>query len=127
MAESGRIQTLDQELKKLKEVVDRLHPLLNFERLSYNILESQHQQLRDRNEKLRAENSDIEANIAKSVETAKQVVAQGEEERKRLRVAAGELYAKAYEKFKEFEESLSKADKKTVEKHLRELQEVGSG
>src|SRR3990167_8559959 len=103
MAENGRIAMLSEELKKLKEVIDRIHPQLAYERVSYNILSSQYGQLVERNAKLTEENAKLEEGIAKSVETSRQIVAEGHEEMKRLKASAGELYARAYSKFKEVE------------------------
>ena len=117
MAENGRIAMLSEELKKLKEVIDRIHPQLAYERVSYNILSSQYGQLVERNAKL-------EEGIAKSVETSRQIVAEGHEEMKRLKASAGELYARAYSKFKEVENLLEESDRRAVKKHLKELEEI---
>ena len=122
--ETGQVKVLSQALLKLKAVVDEIHPMLSPARLLHNRLESEFGQLNDRNKKLQDENAQIEANIAKSVETAKSIVAQGEAERQRLKVAGGELLARAYKKFQELEEFLSEAEKKAAKRHLRELEEA---
>ena len=122
--ESGRIQTLDQALSKLKEVVDYIHPLLSFERLNYNVLTSQHSQLREEAEKLKAKNVDAEAAIGKSVEAARLIVKQGEEERDRLKRAGAEYCARAYAKYKEFETFMSQVEQKAAKRHIKELEEV---
>lgn len=122
--ETGQVKVLSQALLKLKAVVDEIHPMLSPARLLHNRLESEFSQANERNKNLQDENMKIEANIAKSVETAKSIVTQGETEKQRLRLAAGELYAKAYNKFQELEEFLSDAEKKAAKRHLRELEEV---
>ena len=119
---SGRFQTIDQLLVQLKKVVDSLHPLLQYERIAFNMIESQHSQLRGINDDLVAKNTEAEANIAKSVQTAKEIVKQGEDEMKRLKASAGELYAKAYERYQQLEAYFGEAEKRSVNQHLKKLE-----
>ena len=118
----SRRETIDQLLKQLKVVVDQLHPVLNFERLDYNMIVTEHSQLREQNEKLKAQNAEVEASIAKSVQTSRDIVNQGNEEMKRLKVAAGELYAKAFERYQQVEAYLGEAEKRSVTQHLKKIE-----
>lgn len=121
---AGRIETIDQELKKLQECLLRLTPLMQQEMLNYRTLETQHSQLRERNTELVRQNLDAEEKIRKSVETADLIVAQARGEEQAIKASIATLYAKANVKFKELEKSLDQADRSVIRKNLKEMEAV---
>lgn len=122
--DSGRAQTLDQELAKLKVNVDKLHDLLGFERLSYNMIESQHERLKMRNAELEKKNAEVEAKIQESIKLADQIVANAKDEEAKMKAQATTLWVKSHAKFKEIENLITAAEKKALNKHLDELEAI---
>lgn len=121
---AGRIETLDQELKKLKEIILRLAPLAQQEMLTYRTLETQHSQLRERNTDLARLNIESEEKIRKAVETADMIVAEARKEEQGVKAGINTLYVRAQVKYKELEKSLDDADRKVLKKNLKELEET---
>lgn len=119
---AGRIETIDQELKKLKECLLRLTPLMQQEMLNYRTLETQHSQLSERNLELSRQNLDAEDRIRKAVETADAIVAQARSEEQAIKAGLGTLYARANVKYKELEKSLDEADRRVIKKNLKEME-----
>lgn len=122
----GRIEALDQELKKLKEIVLRLAPLCQQELLNYRTIETQHGQLREKNTELANQNAAAEETIRKAVESAELIVAQAKTEEQAVKASIMTLYAKANIKYKELEKSLDDADRKSIRKQLKDLEEVAA-
>lgn len=123
---AGRIEALDQELKKLRDIVLRLAPLAQQEMLNYRTLETQHSQLQERNTDLARQNLEAEEKIRKAVEAADAIVAEAKKEAQEVKASIMTLHAKAQVKFKELEKSLDDADRKTIKKNLKELEEVAA-
>lgn len=121
---AGRIEALDQELKKLKEIVLRLAPLAQQEMLTYRTLETQHSQLQERNTALAQQNVDAEERIKKAVETSDMIIAEAKREEQAVKAGINTLYVKAQVKYKELEKSLDDADRKVLKKNLKELEET---
>lgn len=120
----GRIEALDQELKKLKEIILRLAPLAQQEMLTYRTLETQHSQLTERNVDLARQNMDAEEKVKKAVETADLIVAQANGEAQAIKATLNTRLVRAQVKFKDFEKNLDDADRKILRKNLKELEEA---
>ncbi len=123
---SGRIEALDQELKKLKEIILRLAPLAQQEMLNYRTLETQHSLLTEKNVELAKQRLQAEEKIKKAVETADLIVAEARKEAQSIEAGISTLYARAHVKFKELEKNLDQADRNILKKNLKELEEVAS-
>lgn len=121
-----RVETLDQELKKLKEIVLRLAPLAQQEMLNYRTLETQHSQLTERNTALARLNLEAEEKIKKAVETADAIIAEARREEQVLRAHIGTVQARFQVKFKDLEKKLDDADRSVIRKNLKELAEVAA-
>lgn len=119
-----RIEALDQELKKLKEIVLRVAPLAQQEMLNYRVLETQHSQLRERNTLLAAQNFEAEERIKKAVETADMILAQARREEIEIKAVLNTMYVKAQVKYKELEKSLDVADRNIIKSNLKHLAEA---
>lgn len=120
----GRIETLDQELKKLKEIILRLAPLAQQDMLSYRILETQHSQLTERNTALAQQAIAAEEKIKKAVETADMIVEVARKEEREIKATYASTAARFQVKFKEMEKDLDEADRKKIKKTLKELEET---
>lgn len=120
---AGRIETLDQELKKLKDIILRLAPLAQQEMLNYRTLETQHSQLQERNTELARLNLEADEKIRKAVETADLIVAEARREADGVKAGIHALHAKAQVKYKDLEKSLDEADRRVIKKNLKELEE----
>lgn len=123
---AGRIETIDQELKKLKECLLRLTPLMQQEMLNYRTLETQHSQLTERNTELARQALDAEEKIRKAVETADAIVAQARAEEQTVKAGIGTLYARANVKYKELEKNLDEADRRVIKKNLKEMEAIAA-
>lgn len=119
-----RIETIDQELKKLGEIINRLHPMVQQEFLTYRVLETQHSQLSERNTALAKLNIDAEEKIKKAVEAADGIVAEAKKEAQTVKAGINTLYARMQVKYKELEKNLEDADRKVIKKGLKELEEM---
>lgn len=119
-----RIETLDQELKKLKEIVLRLAPLAQQEMLNYRVLETQHSQLTERNVELARQNAEAEEKIKKAVETADTIVAQARREEMEIKAVLNTMYVKAQVKFKELEKNMDVADRNIIKSNLKQMAEA---
>lgn len=122
----GRIEALDQELKKLKEIVLRLAPLAQQEMLNYRTLETQHGILTDRNNELARKNLEAEEGIRKAIASAELIVSQAHAEEQAIKAACQTLYVKAQSKFKDLEKQLDEADRRALKKNLKEMEEVAA-
>lgn len=122
----GRIEALDQELKKLKEIILRLAPLAQQEMLNYRTLETQHSQLTERNTELARQNNDAEEKIRKAVDTADAIVAVARQEEQNIKASISSLHARMQVKYKELEERLEKADRTVIKQKLKELEEAAA-
>lgn len=122
----GRIQALDQQLKKLKDIVLELAPLVQQDLLNYRTLETQHGQLTDRNTDLARQNVEAEDKIRKAVETADLIVAQARTEEMQVKAGIQTTYARFQSKYKDLEKMLDDADRKTIKKSLKELEEIAA-
>lgn len=121
---AGRIEALDQELKKLKEIILRLAPLAQQDMLNYRVLETQHSQLQERNTELMRQNQDAEEKIKKAVETADMIVAEAKKEEQAVKANITSVYVKAQVKYKELEGNLTNAEKSVIVKNLKKLEEA---
>lgn len=122
----GRIEALDQEMKKLSEIVLRLAPLAQQELLNYRTLETQHGQLVERNKELAQKNLDAEDGIRKSILAAETIVAQAREEERQVKANSATLYAKAQTKFRDLEKNLDMAEKSAIRKQLKDLESIAA-
>lgn len=121
---SGRIEAIDQELKKLKDIVLRLAPLAQQELLNYRTLETQHSQLYEKNAALAQQNIEADEKIKKAVEMADMIVAEARKEEQAIKAGLGALYAKANVKYKDLEEKLSDVEKSIIKRSLKELEKA---
>lgn len=121
---SGRIQALDQELKKLTEIVLRLAPLAQQEMLNYRVLETQHSQLSERNTLLARQNVEAEERMKKAVETADMIIAEARKEEQTIKASLNTLYVKAQVKYKELEKNLDDADRSAIKKSLKQFEQA---
>lgn len=117
---------LDQELKKLTEVLGRLMPMMQQDLLNYRTLETQHSQLQERNMELSRQNLEAEEKIRKAVEAADAIVAEARAEAQTTKASISTLHARAQVKYKELEKNLEDADRKVIKKSLKELEEVAA-
>lgn len=123
---SGRIETLDQELQKLKEIVLRLAPLAQNEMLNYRMIESQHSQLESRNAEIQKKIDEAETQLKNTLDAKKTIEFEHEEMKRRNNANVQALYAKAYQKFKDVEKFIEDADKSRIKKSLKELEAVAA-
>lgn len=119
-----RIEALDQELKKLRDIVLRLYPLAQQEMLNYRVLETQHSQLTERNVALARQNAEAEEKIKKAVETADTIIAQARREEMEIKAVLNTMYVKAQVKYKELEKNLDVADRNIIKSNLKHLAEA---
>jgi hypothetical protein len=122
----ARIQALNIEIKKLKEQTKKVDTLLAHENFAYNIIESQFEQLKVRNQQLQTENMAMEAKIKDSLTASEKILENARKEAEEIKTHALVLSHKARAKYSEIEESLSKAEKKQIEQHLKELETVAA-
>lgn len=122
----GRIETLDQEFKKLKEIVLRLAPLAQQELLNYRTIETQHSQLQERNMALAQLNTEAEEKIRKAVETADAIVAEARKEEQAVKAGLGAVYARFNVKFKDIEKKLADAERNSIKRSLKDLEEAAA-
>lgn len=121
-----RIETIDQELKKLAEVLQRILPLMQQELLTYRVLQTQHDELRARNESLVRQCVESEEKIKQAVAMADAITGQARSEAQEVRASMATAQAKFAVKYKELEKSLEEADRKHIRKSLKELEEVAA-
>lgn len=121
---SGRIEAIDQELKKLTQIVLRLAPLAQQELLNYRTLETQHSQLQERNTDLARQNVEAEEKVRKSVETADLIIAEARKEEASVKSGIGALYSRANVKYKELESRLISVEKEAIKRSLKELEKT---
>lgn len=122
----GRIETIDQELKKLGECISRLAPMVQGQMLNYRVMETQHSQLQERNTELSRQNVEAEEKIKKAVETADNIIAQARAEEQAIKAGIATLYARADVKYKELAKKLDEADRAVIKKNLKQLEEVAA-
>lgn len=123
---SGRIEAIDQELKKLTQIVLRLAPLAQQELLNYRTLETQHSQLQERNQALSALNVEAEEKVKKAVETADLIVAEARKQENGVKAGIETLYARANVKYKELEARLIASEKEAIKRSLKELEKAAA-
>lgn len=119
-----RIQALNVEIEKFKDFIDKFHLLFAQENFNYNILESQFETIKVRNKKAQEELIAAEQKIKDSLEAAGEISRASFEKEKNVKANIMVLYHKAELKYKELEEKLNAAEKKTIQKHLKELEEL---
>lgn len=120
----GKIEALDQELKKLTEIVLRLAPLCQQNLLNYRVMETQHGQLQERNQELARLNVEAEEKIKKAVEAADAIVAQAKVEEQTAKAYIGTLHTRAQFRYKEVEKNLEQAERNSIKKSLKDLEQV---
>ena len=124
--ENARIKTLDQELKTLKEAVDKMYRLTNIERLNYSMIESQFEMLRDRNKKLSDENALAEKKVQDALSASEQIVNSAKEEKEAIKAQINVMWVKAHARYQELEKMFELADKKVIKEHLKNLEAVAA-
>ena len=117
-----RIQALNVEIKTLRDQVIKVNNLLSQENFAYNILESQFGQLKARNAQLAEENLKMETKIKDSVNAAEKIIEQARQQEQAIKAEIMVKYHKAEVKFREIQDAFSKAEKKQIEAHLKELE-----
>ena len=122
--ESQRIRALNIEIQALKKQVDKVNSMLSHENFQYNLLESQFESLKVRNQQLQSDNLNAEKKIQESLESADNIIKMAEETAKSVKANGYALYTKAQMKFKEIEEKLEIAEKSVIKRHLKELEAV---
>ena len=120
--DNARIKTLDQELGVLKKAVDRMYQLTSVERLNYSLIESQFDQLKQRNQRIMEENDVALAKVAEALTSADQIIVKAKMEEADIKSSAIVLLSKAQARYKEIEKVLNAADKKLVKDHLKGLE-----
>ena len=120
--ENARIKTLDQEIKNFKVIVDRLHELLSQERMNYQLIDSQFEMLKSRNQKLMDENTEIEKKSLQSLEAADSIVKEAKEEAKRIKSNNVMLWTKSDLRFKELDRYFKEAEKEKIKEYLNSIE-----
>ena len=120
--DNARVKTLDQELKNLKEAVDRMYRLTSQERLNYQMIESQFEMLKARNQKLSDENVEIEKKSLQSLEAADSIVRDAKEEAQKIKAANMMLWAKNDLRFKELERFFNEGEKTKIKEYLNSIE-----
>jgi chromosome segregation ATPase len=118
----ARIQALNVEIKKLKDQVVKVNSLLSHENFAYNLLESQFEQIRARNQELSNKNTEMEVKIQDAMRAADKIMEDARKYEDAAKTNAMVLAHKAQAKYKEVESALAKAEKKQIENHLKDLE-----
>jgi cell division protein FtsB len=121
-----RIQVLNVEIKNLRDQVIKVNNLLSQENFAYNILESQFGQLKARNAQLAEENLKMETKIRDSVTASDKIIEQARQQEQAIKAEIMVKYHKAEVKMREIQDAFSKAEKKQIETHLKELETMGA-
>ena len=121
--ENARIKTLDQEIKKFKEFIDHFHSILSPERMNYQVIESQFEMLKARNQKLIDENTEIEKKSLQSLEAADTIVREAKEQAQSIKANNMMLWTKNDLRFKEIERYFKEAEKEKIKEYLNSIEE----
>lgn len=121
--ENARIKTLDQEIKNFKVVIDKLHGLLGQERMDYQLIESQFEMLKARNQKLVDENTEIEKKSLQSLEAADTIVREAKEQAQSIKANNMMLWTKNDLRFKELARYFKEAEKEKIKEYLNSIEE----
>jgi len=120
--ESTKMQMMDQKIKKFKEFMDDFVKDFDAGYLSYNMWQSQHENLRILNQRLIDRNKEAEDQFNRTVAATEELKAQGKREMAKTQAEIMVLWTKATAKYKEVERLLDEMDKKRIKEHLRHLE-----
>lgn len=120
-----RRETLNREIGKFKEWIVKFNELFAQENFSYNILESQFENLKIRNKKLHDQNELAQVQIKEALAAADKIKADALAYESGVKANASILFHKAQAKFREIEEALTKGEKKQINEHLEKLEALG--
>lgn len=123
---SLRIKALNVELGTLKNQVIKVHAMMSQENFSYNLLESQFEEMRVRNETIKKEIEVNEAKVKNALETSDRIMADINEEKRKARADIMILWTKAQARFKELEKSFDASEKRGIKEHLKALEEAAA-
>lgn len=124
--ETPRIRALNVEIGELKKIVDKLHGMLSQENFQYNLLESQFEGYKVRNEQLKAENDKAEEKLKEAVTSADNIIKVAQETANETKSNAVALYTRAQVKFQELSKEIEASERASIRKHLKELESVVS-
>ena len=116
-----RIQALNVEIGKFKDFIVKFNTLFSQENFNYNLLESQFEQLRMRNAKLKEENDQAQVQIKDALDAADKIRKDAEDYARNVSMNALIQQQKVSVKLREVEGILAKAEKRQIEKHLEEV------
>lgn len=119
---SQRIAALNVEIERFKEFINKFHELFAQENFNYNLLESQFENLRTRNQRLYEENEQAQVKIKDALAAAEKIKSDALAYENQVKTSVNVFYHKAQAKYQEIEESLTEAEKKQIESHLKELE-----
>ncbi len=120
----ARIGALNVEIDKLKIQVTKVHQMLDPENFRYNLLESQFETLKVRNQQIASENAKAEQRIKDAMDASDKIMEDAKSYESHIKSQVLVLHQKAMIKYREIEESLAIKEKRKIEKHLADLEQT---
>lgn len=124
MSDDARVRALNVEIEEFKRFIDKFSRMFSQEHFNYNLLESQFENLKNRNKKLQEENQLAEARIRDAIQASEKIRADADAYQASVKANMAVLYQTANVKYKELEEKLNGGERKAIQKHLKELEAV---
>lgn len=123
---AGKIETIDQLMKQMSDIVLKLTPLIQGELFTYRTIQTQHGNLMEENMKVKKRNEEIEAEINKKVQAGIELENELKAKSAKNNADIVTLWARAHAKYKEIDKDLDEMSKKVIKRKLGELEKIAT-
>lgn len=120
--ENAKAQLIDQKIRKFKEFMDEFQSLFSQGYMSFNMWESQHENLRLVNEEWKKKIAEAEEQFNKTLMANDLIEKEGKGLKEKAHADAMVIYSKAQTKYKEFEKLMEDYDRKRAKELLKGME-----